>query len=56
MMELNWRKMFNIDRSIEERNSYYSLLVSISKMIENEPPSMLKSKLMDIIGEMPIEY
>ena len=48
-MELNWKMMFNIDRSIEERNSMHNLLEHIDKIVEGEENSMLKQKLQNIL-------
>ena len=55
-MEINWRTMFQIDKSIEERNSLFSLLQNIGSLLEREPPSLLRDRLQQIIRELPPEY
>jgi hypothetical protein len=41
--------MFNIDKSIEERNSLYNLLVNIEKIVQEGQPSPLKECLLKIL-------
>jgi hypothetical protein len=56
MMELNWKMMFHIDKSIEERNSLHNLLSNISTLLGQEPPSLLRDRLQQIVTELPPEY
>ena len=48
--------MFNIDRSIEERNSLHNLLENIDRVVEDSPNSPLKDCLKQILHELPEEY
>ena len=56
MMEINWRTMFQIDKSIEERNSLFSLLQNIGSLLEQELSWLLRDRLRQIITELPPEY
>jgi len=55
-MELNWRMMHLVDKTIEERNCLYSLLSHIDKIVAENMDSPLKSKLIEILHEKPAEF
>jgi hypothetical protein len=55
-MELNWRMMHLVDKTIEERNCLYSLLSHIDKIVSEHHESPLRSKLLEILHEAPPEF
>lgn len=55
-MELNWRMMHLVDKTIEERNCLYSLLSHIDKIVTENQESPLKNKLLEILHEKPAEF
>ncbi len=56
LMELNWKMMSNIERSIEERKSLHNLLENMDKMALSEDHPTLKARLQAILHQLPPEY
>lgn len=55
-MELNWRMMHLVGRSIEERNSLYGLLQQIEKAALNSPDNPVRRELLKILYEVPPDF
>ena len=54
-MELNWRLMHLVDRSIEERNVLYGLLSQIQQVVDTSGQTALKKKIKALLTESPEE-
>ncbi len=52
-MESNWSMMHHVDKTIEQRNSLYSLLETIAKTVEQTADSPLKKNILDILYSKP---
>jgi hypothetical protein len=55
-MEMNWRTMHMIGRSIDERNSLYGLLEQIEKIAVNSGESPVQKEILRILYEKPDEF
>jgi len=55
-MERNWRLMHSVDRLVEERNSLYSKLQEIERILCKHVASPFKQKLTDIVLEVPDDF
>ena len=55
-MELNWRMMHMIGRSIEERNTLYSLLEQIEKLAMEAGGNPVQKEILKILHDTPEDF
>jgi RP/EB family microtubule-associated protein len=55
-MELSWRLMHLVDKSIEERNILFSLLNHIDNIVQDSPHSPMRDRLASILRQPPPEF
>jgi hypothetical protein len=48
--------MHLVDKSIEDRNSLFSLLQHIEKIVHESPNSQIKNHIMSLLHDIPIDF